>query len=132
MTTKSLKLLLVFILVMGINATVCWAKSTAYGYLIAYSARDQVVYYTPIFKLQVAGKSFSDEEFFSDTLTVLKLEAAFQKYLTQTHNINPTNFTVSARDAYKSQEIALKRFNEESGTFRFRGFKLIEESDFKP
>ncbi len=132
MKSRSVKLLLVFLLVMGIGATVCWAKATAYGYLIAYSSRDQVVYYTPIFELRVTGKSFSDEEFFSDTRTVLDLEAAFQKYLVQTHNINLANFTISARDAYKSREIALKRFNEESGTFRFRGFRLIEETGFKP
>ena len=132
MTRIGLTLLLVFALTMAIGAPASWAKETAYGYMIAYSPRDQMVYHTPIITQPSPGVSSSNEEYFMQTSAVLQLESAFQKHLEQSYKIRSRNFTISARVAYKSEEIARSHFNEESGTFRFRGFQLIEVVDFKP
>ena len=132
MKRQGLKLLLFFMVAMIAGTPACWAKKTAYGYLIAYSSRDQVVYYTPVFTQRVSGASYSDEEYVAQTSNIIKLEADFQAYLERTYRIDSANFTVSARASYKTQEIAQDRLNEENGTFRFRGFQLIEVPNYAP
>lgn len=132
MQKKALLLLWVLMAVLVIGTPAAWAKNTGYGYLVAYSARDQVAYYSPILSLRAVGASSSDEEYFVKTSVIMDLESAFQKHLEQKHNINSTQFTFSARAAFKSEEIAKNRFDQEIDTFRFRGFQLIEVSDFKP
>ncbi|MCJ8500378.1 hypothetical protein [Desulfatitalea alkaliphila] len=132
MQKKALLLLWVLMSVMVIGAPAAWAKNIGYGYLIAYSAREQVAYYSPILSQLAVGASSSDEEYFVKTSVILDLESAFQKYLEQKHNISSAQYTFSARAAFKSEEIAKKRFDQEIDTFRFRGFQLIEASNFKP
>lgn len=132
MITKSLKILLILIAAMAVGTPAGWAKKTAYGYLIAYSYRDQVVYYTPIFTQRVAGASYSDEEYVAHTGTILKLESDFRSFLEQRYTINSANFTISARAAFKTQEIAQTRLNEENRTFTFRGFQMIEVPNYSP
>lgn len=113
-----------------------WSASsdgpTAFGYMIAYSYRDKVVYFTPIISRRAPETSFNDEEYVFQTSTVLKLERAFQKALEKKYNIRSTDFTFNARVVYKTERIALNRFFQESDTFRIKAFKLVEVSGFQP
>ena len=113
-----------------------WSKSsdgpTAFGYMIAYSYRDKVVYFTPIISQRAPETSFNDEEYVFQTSTVLKLERAFQKKLEQEYKIRSADFTFNARVVYKTEHIARNRFFQESDAFRTRAFKLVEVSGFQP
>lgn len=107
-------------------------ESKAYGYLLAYSYRDKVVYHTPIITQKAPETSFNDEEYVFQTETVLKLESAFQKVLEQRYGIRSRNFTFNARVVYKSESIAQNRFFSESGPFRAQQFKMVEVDNFTP
>lgn len=131
MKAKNVWLLLVFVAGMVSSTALCWAEETCYNYLIGYSYRDQVVYYTPIFTTESDGVSYNKEEYVSDTATSLKMESAFQKYLIQKMKVNSIDLTVSARVAYKTDEIAKNRMDKEVGDFRYRGFTIKEISAFK-
>ncbi|MCJ8500067.1 hypothetical protein [Desulfatitalea alkaliphila] len=113
-----------------------WSNSsegpTAFGYMIAYSYRDKIVYFTPIISQRAPETSFNDEEYVFQTSTVLKLERAFQKKLEQEYKIRSADFTFNARVVYKTERIALNRFFRESNDFRIKAFKLVEVSDFRP
>jgi hypothetical protein len=123
-------LLLLALALSGIfGASPAWAKETAYNYMIAYSYRDKVVYHSAIFTNKVKGESSSDEEYVLDTTAILKLESAFQQHLS-TLKVNSPDLTISARVAYKSEEIAKKRMDDEIGDFRFKGFE-IKDAGFK-
>ncbi|MBI5552283.1 MAG: hypothetical protein HY911_12310 [Desulfobacterales bacterium] len=130
MKTKVTVMLMVLAWGLIIGAAPAWAKETAYNYLIAYSYKDKVVYHSTIFTNKVKGESSSEEEFAIDTASILKLESAFQKHLAQSLKVNSPDLTVSARMAYKSQEIAKKRMDNEIGDFRFKGFE-IKDAGFK-
>lgn len=131
MKGKTLKLFLVISLIMLIGAPLSWAKETAYGYIIAYSFRDKSVYHTPIISQNVNGKSFSDEEYVSETSLILKMEDAFQKHLKTKLRVKSYDLTVSARPAYKTKDIAKDKIDKEVGNFRFKGFKITEVPDFE-
>jgi hypothetical protein len=130
MKTKVTVMLMVLAWGVVIGAVPAWAKETAYNYLIAYSYRDKVVYHSTIFTNKVSGESSSEEEYVNDTASILKAESAFQKHLAQSLKVNSPDLTVSARMAYKSEEIAKKRMDNEIGDFRFKGFE-IKEAGFK-
>jgi hypothetical protein len=111
-----------------------WSKKApeAFGYLIAYSVREQKVFYTPIFASPAPKTSFDDEEYVSQTPTIIKLEAGFLKHLQRLYSIRPADYTINARPVFKSEEIARNRFHRETDTFRIRGFGLVEVTDFQP
>ena len=90
-----------------------------------------MVYHTPIFENEVDGKSYNDEEFVADTKTLMKLESAFQKQITQKYKLRDMNFTTSARVAYKTADIARNKLDKESRDFMFKGLKIKQEN-FKP
>lgn len=131
MKIKVAKLLLVLALGVVIGAPLAWAKETAYSYVIAYSYRDKVVYHSTIFTEKVDGESSNDEEYVNDTASILKMESAFQKHLQQNLKVNSADLTVSARVAYKTEEIAKKRMDNEVGDFRYKGFEIKEATGFK-
>ncbi|MFZ1984590.1 MAG: hypothetical protein WAU91_09255 [Desulfatitalea sp.] len=131
MKIKSVKLLLVLVLGVMIAAPLSWAKETAYNYIVAYSYKDKVVYHSPIFTQQVNGESYNEEEYAGDTASILKMEAAFLKHLEQGLKVNGTNFTVSARVAYKSDSIAKNRMDKELTDFRFKGLDIKEAKAFR-
>lgn len=113
------------------SVPMCWAKEKAYNYIVAYSFQTKKVYHTAIFPLKVDGVSYNDEEFVSDTETILEMESAFQEFMARKLKINGMDYTVSARVAYKSGEIAKKKLREEIGDFRFKGFRVEEVNKFK-
>jgi len=111
-----------------------WSKKEpeAFGYLVAYSIREQKVYYTPIFSSPAPKTSFDDEEYVSQTPIILKLEADFLKHLEGKYAIRGADYTINARPVFKTAEIARNRFHRETDTFRIRGFGLVEVTGFKP
>lgn len=111
-----------------------WSKKEpeAFGYLIAYSIREQKVYYTPIFSSPAPKTSFNDEEYVSQTPIIIKLEADFLKHLEGKYTIRRADYTINARPVFKTEEIARNRFHRETDTFRIRGFGLVEVTGFKP
>ena len=131
MVRKILKLLFLLILGVVIGAPLGWADETAYGYIISYSYRDKVVYHTPVFENEVSGKSYNEEEYVAETKTLMKLESAFQKHITQKYKLREMNFTTSARVAYKTLDIAKNKLDRESRDFMFKGLKIKQEN-FKP
>jgi hypothetical protein len=131
MKTKIVWMLLFMIAGMMSIAPLSWAKETSYNYIIAYSYRDKAVYHTPIFTRKVKGVSYNAEEYVSDTSTLLKMESAFEKHLAQRMKVESADMTVGARVAFKTEDIAKNRFDQEVGNFRFRGFDIKMVSDFK-
>ena len=92
---------------------------------------EQLVYYVPPFELKVDGQDYSPEEYVSDTETILKIERRFQDFLEKKMEVNLRDFTVSARVAYKTENIAQLKMEKELGDFRFRGFEIKVAKDFK-
>jgi len=131
MKDKILKLFLIVTLVMLVGAPLSWASETAHGYIIAYSFRDKSVYHTPVLTQKVSGKSFNDEEYVSDTKLILKMEDAFQQYLKSKLKVKSYDLTVSARPAFKTEQIAKEKMDKEVGNFRFKGFKITKVDDFE-
>ena len=130
MRLSILKLFLVFTLAIMIGAPACWAKEKAFCYVIAYSYRDKLAFYTPIFTQKVDGTSYSKDEYVSDTDLIQKMEGAFQDHVEKVLRMNTRDFTFSARGAYKTHEIAKIKQDKETGDFRFKGFELKEVPDF--
>jgi hypothetical protein len=135
-TEDRMKFKVIWILLFMLAGTVSivpssWAKETCYNYIIAYSYRDKAVYHTPIFTRKIKGVSYNEEEYVADTATLLKMESAFQKHLTQKLKITSRDITVGARVAFKTEDIAKNRIDKEVGDFRFRGFEIKTVSDFK-
>ncbi len=128
MMIKSLKLMLVLVVITAVIAPVSLAAETAYGYIISYSYRDKVVYHTPVFSNQVSGKSYNDEEFVSDTKSQMTLESTFQKHLIAKYRLNPMNLTTSARVTYKTEQIAKNKLDNESRDFMFKGLQIKQEA----
>jgi len=128
MKIKSLKLLIVLIVAAAIGAPASWAAETAYGYIIAYSYRDKIVYHTPVFSSKVPGKSYNDEEFVADTKSLMRFESAFQKHIIEKYKLNPMNFTTSARVAYRTEDIAKSKLDKESRDFMFKGLQIKQET----
>lgn len=131
MKIRTAQLLLLFLLGMLIFAPLCLAKEKSYNFIVAYSLREQKVYYVPTFELNVKGDSYNDEEYVSDTETILKIEDRFQNFLKKKMRIRYRDLTVSARVAYKSEDIAKQKLEKELGDFRFRGFEINEVENFK-
>lgn len=129
MKTIHLKLMAALVLGLLIGASPCLASENGYCYIVGYSLAKKVVYFTPVLVEKVDGKSYSAEEFVADVELIDKMESAFQKYL-QRVAMNATDFTVSARVAYKSQAIAQKRLDKERSNFKRREFTINTASDF--
>jgi hypothetical protein len=131
MKTKVVWMLLIVFTGIVFAAPLCWARDSSFNYVIAYSFRDKAVYHTPIFMRKIKGVSYNDEEYGTDTATLLRMESAFQKHLTQKMKVHSADMTVSARVAFKSEDIARNRFDREVSDFRFRGFEIKNVPDFK-
>jgi hypothetical protein len=131
MKIKGLWVLLVIIAGIIYAAPICWAKETCYNYVVAYSYRDKAVYHTPIFTRTIKGVSYNEDEYVSDTATLLKMETAFQKHLAQKMRVSSVDLTISAKLAFKTEDFAKNQFEKDVGDFRFRGFEIRLVSDFK-
>lgn len=131
MRGKCLKLFIATMLAMLISAPLSWARETAYGYIIAYSYRDKSVYHTPVISQKVRGKSFSDEEYVSNTELIQSMEKSFEDHLRQNLKVKSRDLTVSARPTYKTEQIAKDKSDKEVGNFRFKGFKITYVPDYE-
>ncbi|MDA8139476.1 MAG: hypothetical protein M0036_12570 [Desulfobacteraceae bacterium] len=131
MKSKLVGSLVVVLMGMLLSVPMCWAKEKAYNYVVAYSFKTKIVYYTPTFMLKVDGVSYNNEEYVSDTETILEMESAFQDFMEKELKLDREEYTVSARMAYKTEEIAKAKLEKEVGDFRFKGFKVNEVSKFK-
>ena len=100
MKTSCLKLMVVFALVFLLSVPVCWAKKTGYCYVVSYSMRDKVVFFTPVFTAKVSGAIYSEEEYVADVELIRDIENQFQGYLTQV-GLNTTDYITEARVAYQ-------------------------------
>jgi hypothetical protein len=130
MKIKHLKVAMVIVLLVAFCAPPCWAKATGYLYVMAYSYRDKVAYCSPIFVGEVRDMSYSDEEFVTEVELLQKIEAAFEKYLTDVVKVAMSNFTVSARGAFKSQTIADRRWQSEKSDYEKKGMAVHDVTDF--
>jgi hypothetical protein len=108
-----------------------WAKEKSYNYIVAYSYKTKILYHTPTFMLKVDGVSYNKEEFVSDTETILEIESAFLDFMAKELKLNHQDYTVSARVAFKTEDIAKGKLEKEIGDFRFKGFKITEVKKFK-
>ena len=130
MKTIHLKLIVALVLGLLIGASPCLASEDGYCYIVGYSLAKKVAYFTPVLVEKVKGKSYNAEEFVADVELIDKMESAFQNYL-KGLAINTTDFTISARVAYKSRGIAQKRLVKERSNFKRREFAINTASDFR-
>lgn len=128
---KTKMLWIVWIMAAFLSADSSWAAEKGYGYVVAYSYQKKVVYNTPIFVQKVRGESYSAEEFCSDVAVIQKMESAFQKFLQQSLGLNSTEYTISARSAYKSEAIAQKRLDNELKDFAAKGMEVKAVNGFR-
>lgn len=129
MKITHLKLIVALVLGLLIGASPCLASEDGYCYIVGYSLSKKVAYFTPVLVEKVQGKSYSAEEFVADVELIDKMESAFQKYL-QGQPFKASDFTVSARVAYKSRAIAQRRLDKERSNFKRREFTINTASDF--
>jgi len=131
MKTRLTHLLLLALLGTVIFVPHAWAKEKAYNYIVAYSFRNKVFYYTPTFSSKVDGVSYNNEEYVSDTEAILDMEDAFQNFLKRKMKVRARDLTVSARVAYKTEDIAQVKLEREIDDFRFKGFEINEVKTFE-
>ena len=130
MQRRLMKTVLFMIMLLTISVPPCFAKAKGYCYVVAYSYRQKIVVFTPVFIKEVNNKSYSEEEFVADVELIQKMESSFEKHVRSTLNINAPDLTVSARAAYKSVEIAKKRLDAEKQEYISKEWDIKEASDF--
>ena len=130
MKARTTQLLLLILFGMVLMVPQAWAKD-AHNYIVAYSFRAKVFYYTPTFTTKVDGVSYNKEEYVSDTEAILEMEDAFKDFLKKKMKVKNRDLTVSARVAYKSDDIAKVKLEKEIDDFRFKGFTINEIKTFE-
>lgn len=129
MKTSFLRLLVAFVLVALFSVPSCWAQEKGYCYVVSYSMRQKVVFFTPVFTAMVSGAIYSDEEFVADVELIRDIEEQFQQYLTRV-GVNITDYSTEARVAYRSQTIADQRRADEKSDFKGRGYRIKKSGSF--
>jgi hypothetical protein len=119
------------VILLAISVPPCFAKAKGYCYIIAYSYRQKVVVFTPVFMKKVKNVSFSEEEFVADVELIQKMESTFEKHLRGSMQVNAPDLTVSARAAYKSIAIAKKRLDAEKQEYIRKEWEIKEAKSFK-
>ena len=130
MKTTFLKLVIVFALIVLFSAPACWAKTNGYCYLISYSLRDKVVFFTPVFTAKVSGAIYSEEEFVADVELIRDIENQFQEYLAKI-GLNTMDYLTEARVAYRTAAIAEQRRSKEKSSFESRGYTVKAPGSFR-
>lgn len=131
MKIRTLQLLTVFILGFLVFAPASHAKEKAFNYIVAYSMKDQKAFYVPVFTVNIKAVSYNNDQYVADTAMVLQMEDQFTSFLENKMRVRYRDLTVSARAAFKSEEVALKKLEREIDDFRFRGFEIQEVDQFK-
>lgn len=123
MKTKAFRLSLLLFFTLLISAPPCWAKSKGYLYVVGYSLSQKKVFFSSVVMQKVRNVSYSEEEYVTDIKLVREMESQFQKYLVSTVWINPEEYTISARGAYKGKDIAEKAFETDKGIYLNKGYE---------
>jgi len=130
MKSICLKVLVVFVLVFLFSVPACWAKKKGHCYIVSYSLRDKVVFFSSVFTAEVSGAVYSDEEFVADVELIRDIENQFQQYLTKV-GLNSMDFTTEARVAYRTPAIAAQRLAKEKSSFEGRGYTIKKTGSFR-
>jgi len=130
MKTTCLKLLAALVLVFLFNVPACWAKEKGYCYVVSYSLRDKVVFFTPVFTATVSGAVYSQEEFVADVELIRDIENQFQQYLSKV-GLTIMDYVTEARVAYRTATIASQRLEKEKSSFEDRGFAIKKPGTFR-
>lgn len=130
MKSICLKVLVVFVLLFLFSVPACWAKKDGYCYIVSYSMRDKIVFFTPVFTATVSGAVYSDEEFVADVELIRNIENQFQKHLTKV-GLNSMDFITEARVAYRTPDIAEQRLAKEKSSFESRGYAIKKTGSFR-
>lgn len=130
MKTTWVKVLVISALVFLLSAPACWAKESGYCYVVSYSLRDKVVFFTKVFTATVSGAVYSEEEFVADVELIRDVEDQFQQYLKRV-GLNAMDFITEARVAYRTATIAQERLAKEKSTFEGRGYTLKKPGSFQ-
>lgn len=131
MKLKSFRLFLLVLLAFLFYAPACLAKTTGYFYVVAYSFKDKKAYASSVFTDKVREKSYSDEEYVTDMKVLLKIEAAFEEHIASSVSGGLSRYTISARGAYKSLEIAKKKLDDELERYKKSGLTVENRAQFK-
>lgn len=130
MKSNCLKLLVAVVVVVVFSAPPCWAKDKGYCYVVSYSMRDKIVFFTPVFTATVSGAIYSEEEFVADVELIRDMENQFQEHLTNV-GLNRMDYLTEARVAYRSQAIADQRLADEKSRFKGRGYRIKKTGSFQ-
>ena len=124
-----LKLVIALTLVVLFNAPACWAKEKGYCYIVSYSLRDKIVFFSPVFTATVSGAIYSDEEYVADVELIRDIEDQFQRYQDRI-GLNSADFATEARVGYRSQAVADERLDTEKKRYEGRGFTIKKTGTF--
>ena len=130
MKTICLKVLVVFVLVFVFSVPASWAKKEGYCYLVSYSLRAKVVFFTPVFTTTVSGAIYNEEEFVADVELIRDIENQFQGWLKQV-GLNSMDYITEARVAYRTSAIAQQRLAKEKNAFENRGYEIKKPGTFQ-
>ena len=130
MKSICLKVLVVFMLVFLFSVPASWAKKQGHCYIVSYSMRDKIVFFTPVFTATVSGAVYSDEEFVADVELIRDIENQFQQHLTKV-GLNSIDFITEARVAYRTPAIAEQRLAKEKSRFKGRGYTIKKTGSFR-
>jgi len=124
MRAKTVRFTLILLLALLVSAPHCWAKSKGYLYVVGYSIAKKKVFFSSVIVQKVRDVSYSDEEYVTEVELIQKLESQFQDYMASAAYVTPSEYTVSARGAYKSKEIADKRLKVERDRYTSKGYAV--------
>lgn len=122
----SILILLAFLII----APPCWAKEKGYLYVVGYSFSQKKVFYSSVVMQKVPNVSYDEREYTTDIMLIRDMESQFQKYLVSTVWINPEEYTISARGAYKRKEFAEKAIEDDKGIYLNKGFQASVLNSF--
>lgn len=124
-----LRLIVALLLVIVFSAPPCWAKEKGYCYVVSYSLRDKVVFFSPVFTAVVSGDVYSDEEFVADVELIRSIEDQFTEYQERI-GLNAADYITEARAGYRSQAVADRRMETEKKRYEGRGFTVKKTGSF--
>ncbi len=124
------KIALIILCALFLHASPVWAKAKGYCFVVGYSYKLKKAFFTPVIMQMVRDVSYSDEEYTTDVVLIQKMESQFQSYLSRTQRVDANRFTITARGAFKSESIAMKRLVTERDNYKKKGFKTAVLKNF--
>lgn len=112
----------VLAIVLG-STTPCWAEAEGYCYVVGYSYKLKQAFFSTVFMQMVRDVSYSDEEYTTDVELIQRMETQFQRHMVTRQNVDASQYTITARGAFKNETIGLKRLMTERSNYKKKGFK---------